>query len=456
MFWMSDSTRNGRRVHPAASVVLLLFSGLTGCGSDREVAGPGVPIEPPREVGSALAIHLDLVAETAVVEESAAPAPSAAGVSRPSFALLGRNEVGASVASLGRSAVGEFVPNKVRVTLDLTLENKLQNADLVPSTFPAPPAGVSQVLAFPFATSPAGLFGTKVKPSTDWDGVPHNFFNDALCLGLPAPPADCFRYEPYGARLDAGGKAVRRVGFDVDPSVTTFTVYVVVAADVAERAIQTLALSRSSVAMTAGLGGQPANEDVTVSSESGMPVTGLAVNVAVVESSEWLSASLSVSTTPATVTISASPDGLQPGLYLGVVTITGAAAGPVTIGVRFQVMLLPDLTFTGTPGVEVGAGSVAVTDLVVVNQGLSAAGPYNVGICLSSSDAQIDCVSGLQAGFTRPGLAESYTDPLGRLQIAADPGTYQLLAIVDPTFSAMVIESDETNNVLVLGSVQVP
>jgi hypothetical protein len=160
---------------------------------------------------------------------------------QPSFALLGRNEIDATVSNLTRSAVGAFTPSRVRVRFDLGLTNKLLNADLVPGTFPAPPIGVAQVIAFPFATNPAGLFGLKVIASTDWNGTGasgsgglHNFFNDAICIAL-TPPGDCFRWEAFGPTLGAGGTTTRGVGFDVDPSVSSFTVYLVVAADIAER-----------------------------------------------------------------------------------------------------------------------------------------------------------------------------------------------------------------------------
>ena len=91
---------------------------------------------------------------------------------------------------------------------DLKLTNQFLNSDLAPSTFPAPPA--AQIVAFPFATDPAGFLGLKVKASTDWNGTGapgsgaiYNFFNDQICVDL-TPPSDCYRWEAFGAELKAG------------------------------------------------------------------------------------------------------------------------------------------------------------------------------------------------------------------------------------------------------------
>jgi hypothetical protein len=115
---------------------------------------------------------VDVAAGSVTVVAPAAPSlTSVASGARPSFALLGQNEIGVTTSNFFRSAVGAFTPLRVRVRFDLALTNKLLHADLVSSTFPAPPPGVTQVVAFPFATDPAGLFGLKVRASTDWNGT---------------------------------------------------------------------------------------------------------------------------------------------------------------------------------------------------------------------------------------------------------------------------------------------
>jgi TolB protein len=84
-------------------------------------------------------------------------------------------------------------------------------------------------MLFPFATTLTAGNGA-IDASTDWDGAAMNFFNDASCSS--GAKSDCYRWEPYPAPF-AGGTttAARTVGFDVDPSVQSFTTYVVLAAD---------------------------------------------------------------------------------------------------------------------------------------------------------------------------------------------------------------------------------
>jgi len=230
---------------PSLAIVLSILI-VASCDSDREVVGPGsTPI-----VGSAIRLLVDVRAGRVTV----APPPASTVAIKdesiaPSFALIGQHEIGVATSNFFRSAVGQFTPHRVRVRFDIALTNKLLNADLVPSTFPPPPSGVSEVIAFPFATDPSGLFGLRVRASSDWDGTgaaesgsPHNFFNDANCNGL-TPPGDCFRWEAFGATIEPGATtAARTVGFDVDFRMDQFTVYVVVAADINERPLPTPAI----------------------------------------------------------------------------------------------------------------------------------------------------------------------------------------------------------------------
>jgi hypothetical protein len=462
------------------------------------------------------------------------------------------------------------------VRFDLALTNRLLNSELVPSTFPLPPSGVNQVVAFAFATDPAGLFGLKVLASTDWNGTgasgsgaPHNFFNDAICIVL-TPPGDCFRWEAFGSTVSPGATtAARRVGFDVDPSVAAFTVYIVVAADVRERAAPALIhVSEASAIFTALPGGSSPSRQIQITNSGGGGLTGLAVSVTYQsgQPTGWLGATLSSTTAPAALTLQTSISGLAPGIYLATVALTSPDAGnsPLSIAValildepliavspknvnflggvggpsppsqnvqisagaipisglevsvvygpgasdwltadlsgtttpatltltadpgdltatgdffasvkvtspagesdpilvKLQVELLPDLTFTGTPSVSVTPGIVLVTNLGVTNLqspvSPTGSGPFNVVACLSSSPSVTDCIPGLEAAVLRPSLAPLGFDAIPQLQILADPGTYYVFAVVDPPYTAMVVESDETNNVLALGTVEVP
>jgi hypothetical protein len=63
----------------------------------------------------------------------------------------------------------------------------------------------------------------------DWDGAPHNFFNDTGC---PAGANDCFRHEVFAQPLAPGATSEgRRVGFDIDPTVGNFRARLIVVAD---------------------------------------------------------------------------------------------------------------------------------------------------------------------------------------------------------------------------------
>jgi hypothetical protein len=64
--------------------------------------------------------------------------------------------------------------------------------------------------------------------SADWDGAPHNFFND---VGCNASSNDCFRFEPFGILEPQTSSARRKVGFLLDPTVGDLRVRVILAAD---------------------------------------------------------------------------------------------------------------------------------------------------------------------------------------------------------------------------------
>ena len=215
---------------PSGRVLLALVVGLAAaCSPDRPTEPEAGP--PPLTDGlaaRAVAVRVDLAAGTAtVLDRSAAPAAAARGVG-VSFALLGANEIAATTSNFFRSAVGQFLAKKVRIRFDLAITNRSSVA-LLPPTFPVPPAGTAGVLLFPFATTLTGGNGA-IDASTDWDGAALNFFNDASCSS--GTRSDCYRWEPYPAPFAAGSAtAARTVGFDVDPTVQSFTTYVVLAAD---------------------------------------------------------------------------------------------------------------------------------------------------------------------------------------------------------------------------------
>jgi hypothetical protein len=164
-------------------------------------------------------------------EPSGVAASDPAADGGPSFALLGASEVGVTTSNFSRSAVGEFLPEKVRVRFDVALTNRLAGAAFVTPTFPRPPLGERRLLLFPFSISQINDIG-EVAPSTDWDAAPHNFFNDPVCGA--GGGSDCYRYEPYPSPLGPGATSeARTIGFDIDPQVRTFQLDLLLAADVA-------------------------------------------------------------------------------------------------------------------------------------------------------------------------------------------------------------------------------
>jgi hypothetical protein len=216
------------RQGPRFIVAMLACALMVGCTQDSPL-GSSDPVTPPRTdlLRSAVRIHVDLAQGTAVTVSPDTRSAAAAGLS---LALVGRNELLANVDNIHRSAVGEFTKKKVRVTMDVALTNRLTHAAFVAPTFPTPPAGSSGVLLFPFATAVTAGSGN-VAPSPDWDGPPINFFNDTDA-GCYLYKSDCYRWEAYPAPLTGGlSTAARTVGFDVDPTVTAFDTYFVLAAD---------------------------------------------------------------------------------------------------------------------------------------------------------------------------------------------------------------------------------
>lgn len=168
------------------------------------------------------------------------PAGSAAG---PVFSLLGAEAVTLQVSGV------QWIPagTKVLVTLQLALGNELDEVDLVtPTAFPRPPQGVTGVLVFPFAAAALGNPGGPVTATAEWDGAPHNFFNDGSCTpGGKGPkaqslPNDCYRYEAYASPLYGGAEtATRTVGFEAPADAAGVEFYAVVAADLRENPVQT-------------------------------------------------------------------------------------------------------------------------------------------------------------------------------------------------------------------------
>lgn len=230
------------------------------CNSDRLADAPDHGGDHPELTAVALRLQVDVEHGTVRV----LPPGSTGGANRgegPSFALLGSNEVGVTTGNLVRSAP---VNNKVTVTFDAALTNRLTSASLIPSTFPGSTTS-SGLLLFPFkVTQAAGGSASQVMASNDWNGdgtpgsgAPRNFFNDFGCTagGL----SDCYRWEQYPAPLGPGETtAAQKVGFTLPRNITSFTVLLVLAADIGNDlpAVAAIAVTPPSYVMNDGF---PAN-----------------------------------------------------------------------------------------------------------------------------------------------------------------------------------------------------
>jgi Tol biopolymer transport system component len=205
--------------------------GIAACDADHPAA-PSTPSELAQLRGVAIALTVD--AQTGRVTQ-AGPSHSRAGGPGPSFALLGQNEIAVATSNFDRSAVGAYTKKKVRIRFDVELTNQLQGATLVTPTFPQPPLGQQSLMLFPFRIDRIVGKGS-VAQSDDWDGdgtpgsgKPYNFFNDPQCK---ATPTACYRWKGFPSPLAAGATSpAKTIGFDVDPEVQSFEVYLVLAAD---------------------------------------------------------------------------------------------------------------------------------------------------------------------------------------------------------------------------------
>lgn len=303
---------------------LLVIALLAAC--ERNSVAPDVPNELR---GRAIALDVDMVNNT-VTQVSSASLGAPAGAR---FALLGHNEVTALISNRTQSNLSG--PHRRRIRFDLALRNNLHGADLVPATFPDPP--VQQVVAFPFSTEPSSWWGFRVRATSDWNGTgqpgsgqPWNFFNnDRHCFGS-APPSDCYRWEAYGEVLPAGATTPgRNVGFDVDPSVTNFRVYIVVAADIRERPLP---------AGTGAIAG-------TVTSPEQGPLAGVQVSAGGLTSTTGSTGLFTLSgITPGTVslTVAGLPADCEAPAAMDV-TVVAEQVTPVTLSVSCGATVGPEL-----------------------------------------------------------------------------------------------------------------
>ncbi len=180
-----------------------------------------------------------------------APTISREGADAPSLSLLGGDAVRLVPTNYVASPVGTYAPNRIRVTFDVTIENKLTSVAFTTPTWPQPPS--SGVILFPLDFMIRGTPGDTtggadtllveppnplmVVPSVEWNGTgvsgsgaPFSFFNDVGCAG--ATSDECFRWIAYeGSIPPTSRSSTRSVGFDIDATVDVFSARMIVAGD---------------------------------------------------------------------------------------------------------------------------------------------------------------------------------------------------------------------------------
>jgi hypothetical protein len=327
------------------------------------------------------------------------------------YSILAGDVVELTTSAFAASNVGQFTPGKVRVTFDVNITNRLSSVQLITPTFPTPPAGVTGVLLFPFENvtivtsggTTVGGDGTEViveqpsrgavEPSVDWDGAPHNFFNDAGCSGADN---DCYRYQTFATPLAAGGTSeAQNVGFDIDPTVGRFRARLIVAAD----------LQNSGAAPTGTVAGAVTSPQR--GALSGVTVTVTSGNFTGTTNGGGAYSIANVTTGPKTVSLSNLPAGCtNPGSQNTTVTSGNTSTVNFTV-----VCTVPSGTISGTISSSQGGGlnnvSVSATPTggsAVGPVSTSAAGAYSLaGVPVGGAGTGNLSLANLPANCTNPG-----------------------------------------------------
>ena len=331
-----------RRVRVCA---LLLTLGVGACASEQPVS-PSVPVQTPASRFVPLAFSANVNVRNGRVTITAPKAIGGAGPTlalggsdAPSLSLLGGEAVRLVPSNYTALPVGTFAPNKVRVTFDVTIENKLPSVALTTPTWPQPPA--AGVIMFPLdymvGRAPGDTTGDgnsllvappragMVVPSADWNGTgavgsgaPFSFFNDVGCSGVTTN--ECVRWVAYDTNIQPTSfSSTHTVGFDIDATVDIFSARMIVAGDL-------VTVTPLVPSMVVGL----------VTSTQGMSLPGVRATV----------------TTGQSATTSAT----------GVFVISGLTPGDLTVALSN----LPSGCTSPTPRtVTLAAGDSAIADFLV-------------------------------------------------------------------------------------------
>ena len=170
----------------------------------------------------------------------------------PSFSILDGEAIGLTVDNYAVSEVGQYSPGKVRVRFDVSVANQLPGLALVPPALGGDGATRASLMLFPLLQSAKLTSGatainedgsilvnrrsaTVVEPSADWNGDGtqpqwrgYDFAGDSSCA---ASSPGCTPWEALPSLLPGERSPVQMVGFDLDPTVSEFRAWLLLAAD---------------------------------------------------------------------------------------------------------------------------------------------------------------------------------------------------------------------------------
>lgn len=437
---MQQTRTRARRFSFTAAAVGLSMA-LAACGREASIGPvrpelPDNPPIPPQYRGAAFIMDVSSLRKTiritppqGTIRSPISTSSSVAGdFARPGIpkfgnpangedatfsSLLGGDVIDLVATNYQAGQLGAVQPNKILVTFDLQINNKLNGVDLILPTWPTPPAGAAGPLLFPFEISVTATSGGvavsgnevivssprggAVTVSNDWDGngtagsgAPHNFFND---VGCTATANDCFRYEEYSSIAALGSSSSRRVGFLIDPTVGDFRVRMIVAADLRNAggpaqfgtvagtvtSPQVGAITGATVSISGGFSGNTA-------AGGAYSVTNVGVG----------SRTVSVSNLPSGCTAPASQT----------VTVTNGATATANFSVTCTV---PTGNVGGTISSSLGGGLQGVSVVVTPTGGsastpatTSASGGYSISVPVGPGTGAVT-LSNLPANCTNPG-----------------------------------------------------
>jgi hypothetical protein len=173
-------------------------------------------------------------------------------------------------------------------------------------------------------------------------------------------------------------------------------------------------------------GANPGDRTVAITNSGTGSLTGLAVNIRYSSGQPrgWLSASLSGTTAPATLLLSASQSGLAPGTYTAVVDVSSSAASNSPVGIAVSLIVQ-----AAQPSIGLSATSVSFT--------ASAGGPNPSPQTVSVSNAGGGTLGGLSTSISYSGSGGGWLDAslsgttapatltLSAAAGSRTPGTYQ-------------------------------